>query len=83
MPADSLLDMTRRVAARNVHKITDIGNMPYQLVRPILLKVESPEKLVSPGCFFLPRIAGLLHPATLAACILIVASTNSNSTHHN
>ncbi|KAJ9615193.1 hypothetical protein H2200_001267 [Cladophialophora chaetospira] len=45
MPADSLLDMARRVACRNVHKITDVGDISYKLIRPVLLKVESPEKL--------------------------------------
>ncbi|KIX93119.1 uncharacterized protein Z520_11176 [Fonsecaea multimorphosa CBS 102226] len=45
MPADSLLDMARRACARNVHRITDIGDLDYDLIRPILLKIESPEKL--------------------------------------
>lgn len=27
--------------------LNDIGNMPYSLARPFLLRVESPEKLVS------------------------------------
>ncbi|OAP63998.1 hypothetical protein AYL99_03225 [Fonsecaea erecta] len=45
MPADSLLDMARRACARNVHRITDIGDLDYELIRPILLKIESPEKL--------------------------------------
>ncbi|OCT48632.1 hypothetical protein CLCR_04846 [Cladophialophora carrionii] len=45
MPADSLLDMARRVAGRNVHKITDIGDVSYNIIRPVLLKIESPEQL--------------------------------------
>ncbi|KIW64971.1 hypothetical protein PV04_07265 [Phialophora macrospora] len=45
MPADSLLDMARRVAGRNVHKITDIGDVSYNVIRPVLLKIESPEQL--------------------------------------
>ena len=47
MPADSLLDMARRVASRNVHKIIDLGEISYDLIRPVLLKIEGPEKLVS------------------------------------
>lgn len=27
--------------------LNDIGNVPYSLARPFLLKIESPEKLVS------------------------------------
>jgi elongin-A len=27
--------------------LNDIGNIPYELARPFLLKIESPEKLVS------------------------------------
>jgi hypothetical protein len=27
--------------------LNDIGNVPYALARPFLLKIESPEKLVS------------------------------------
>ncbi|KAH0829376.1 hypothetical protein AYO21_11308 [Fonsecaea monophora] len=45
MPVDSLLDMARRACVRNVHRITDIGDIDYDLIRPILLKIESPEKL--------------------------------------
>ncbi|EXJ56498.1 hypothetical protein A1O7_06842 [Cladophialophora yegresii CBS 114405] len=45
MPADSLLDMARRVAGRNIHKITDIGDVSYNIIRPVLLKIESPEQL--------------------------------------
>jgi hypothetical protein len=62
MPADSLLDMARRVAGRNVHKITDIGDVSYNVIRPVLLKIESPEQLVSrlspipPPCRANPRL---------------------------
>ncbi|OKL60777.1 hypothetical protein UA08_04443 [Talaromyces atroroseus] len=45
MPARSLLAMSTRVAVQNVRSLTDIGNIPYSLARPFLLKVESPKQL--------------------------------------
>lgn len=45
--ADSLVDMARRACTRYSARITDIGDLRYELIRPMLLKVESPEKLVS------------------------------------
>ncbi|EXJ88691.1 hypothetical protein A1O1_05623 [Capronia coronata CBS 617.96] len=45
MPADSLFDMARRACGRYSARITDIGDLDYDLVRPVLLKIESPEKL--------------------------------------
>ena len=46
MPADSLLDMARRAMARYANGITDIGDLPYKLVRTALLKIDRPERLV-------------------------------------
>ncbi|EED21841.1 RNA polymerase II transcription factor SIII (Elongin) subunit A, putative [Talaromyces stipitatus ATCC 10500] len=45
MPARSLLAMSTRVAVQNVRSLTDIGNIPYSLARPFLIKVESPKQL--------------------------------------
>lgn len=45
--ADSLLNMARRATGRYSAGITDIGDIPYELIKPALLKIESPEKLVS------------------------------------
>ncbi|KAL2416465.1 hypothetical protein ABEF95_016139 [Exophiala dermatitidis] len=45
MPADSLLAMARRACGRYSARITDIGDLDYELVRPVLMKIESPEKL--------------------------------------
>ncbi|KAL4874617.1 RNA polymerase II transcription factor SIII subunit A-domain-containing protein [Aspergillus karnatakaensis] len=45
MPAPSLLQLSTATAIRNVKYLNDIGNLPYALARPFLLKVESPEKL--------------------------------------
>ncbi|RAK95188.1 elongin A domain-containing protein [Aspergillus ibericus CBS 121593] len=47
MPPPSLLHLCTATAIRNVKHLNDIGNMPYALARPFLLKVESPEKLRS------------------------------------
>ncbi|KAK5058908.1 hypothetical protein LTR84_011172 [Exophiala bonariae] len=43
--ADSLVDMARRACTRFGARITDIGDLRYELIRPMLLRVESPEKL--------------------------------------
>ncbi|RAH73656.1 elongin A domain-containing protein [Aspergillus aculeatinus CBS 121060] len=45
MPPPSLLQLCTATAIRNVKYLNDIGNIPYALARPFLLKVESPEKL--------------------------------------
>ncbi|KAF9885259.1 hypothetical protein FE257_013057 [Aspergillus nanangensis] len=45
MPAPSLLQLSTATAIRNVKYLNDIGNTPYALARPFLLKIESPEKL--------------------------------------
>lgn len=33
--------------ARYANAITDIGDLPYELVKSALLKIDSPERLVS------------------------------------
>ncbi|KAL2358376.1 RNA polymerase II transcription factor SIII subunit A-domain-containing protein [Cryomyces antarcticus] len=45
MPCSSLLDLSRRACIRNIDGITDVGDLPYHLLRPILLKIENPEQL--------------------------------------
>ncbi|KKK12164.1 hypothetical protein AOCH_002682 [Aspergillus ochraceoroseus] len=45
MPPPSLLQLCTATAIRNVKYLNDIGNLPYALARPFLLKIESPEKL--------------------------------------
>ncbi|KAL2848807.1 RNA polymerase II transcription factor SIII subunit A-domain-containing protein [Aspergillus pseudoustus] len=47
MPAPSLRHLCTTTAIRNVKYLNDIGNIPYDLARPFLLKIESPEKLRS------------------------------------
>lgn len=45
MPADSLKTIAIRACWRNVHTITDVGDIPYEIVRPILRKIKSPAQL--------------------------------------
>ncbi|KAE8138314.1 putative RNA polymerase II transcription factor SIII subunit A [Aspergillus pseudotamarii] len=45
MPPPSLLQLCTATAVKNVKYLNDIGNVPYILARPFLLKIESPEKL--------------------------------------
>ncbi|KAE8383330.1 RNA polymerase II transcription factor SIII subunit A-domain-containing protein [Aspergillus bertholletiae] len=45
MPPPSLLQLCTATAIKNVKYLNDIGNVPYTLARPFLLKIESPEKL--------------------------------------
>ncbi|OJJ58870.1 hypothetical protein ASPSYDRAFT_152066 [Aspergillus sydowii CBS 593.65] len=47
MPAPTLRQLCTATAIRNVKYLNDIGNVPYTLARPFLLKIESPEKLRS------------------------------------
>jgi elongin-A len=43
---ESLLDMSKRATARYANVITDFGDLPYELMRHALLKIEKPEHLV-------------------------------------
>ncbi|KAI9036407.1 RNA polymerase II transcription factor SIII subunit A [Aspergillus affinis] len=45
MPAPSLRQLCTATAIRNVKYLSDIGNIPYNLARPFLVKIESPERL--------------------------------------
>ena len=47
MPADSLLLIAQRAAGRLVQNIDSVGDMPWELVQPIIAKVKNPEQLVS------------------------------------
>lgn len=46
MPADSLVDMCIRACIKRRGILPSVGDLPYDLVRPILAKIESPEQLV-------------------------------------
>lgn len=47
MPAQSLSDLAKQACSKNVKRIFDIGDCRYDLIRSTLLKIESPEQLVS------------------------------------
>ncbi|KAL4807387.1 putative RNA polymerase II transcription factor SIII subunit A,putative [Aspergillus unguis] len=47
MSPPTLRQLCTTTAIRNVKYLNDIGNIPYALARPFLLKIESPEKLRS------------------------------------
>lgn len=46
-PISTLEDLNRVLTIDAYTELNDIGNIPYVLARPFLVKVESPEKLVS------------------------------------
>lgn len=73
--ADSLVDMARRACGRYSARITDIGDLDYDLIRPVLLKIESPEKLVSST----KNISAFEQPLQLTT---LNYSINSNKHHH-
>ena len=45
MPADSLLAISQRAAARGAGRIYSIGDLPYHLAAPVLARVPSPKQL--------------------------------------
>ncbi|KAF2173508.1 hypothetical protein M409DRAFT_15788 [Zasmidium cellare ATCC 36951] len=45
MPATTLFKMAMQAAIRLSAQINDIADMPYELARPILLKIQSPQQL--------------------------------------
>lgn len=44
-PIPSLFDLAKRVCIRHINVIDDVGDLPYSVVKPILARVESPDKL--------------------------------------
>ncbi|KAK6338326.1 hypothetical protein TWF730_002389 [Orbilia blumenaviensis] len=44
-PFPSLFELAKRVCIRNVGLIDDVGELPYYLIRPILLRLENPDRL--------------------------------------
>ncbi|KAL9127570.1 MAG: hypothetical protein Q9217_003587 [Psora testacea] len=45
MPVQPLSHMARRACIKNIRQITDVGDTPYEVVRPVLLRIENPEHL--------------------------------------
>ncbi|KAF2195679.1 hypothetical protein K469DRAFT_699275 [Zopfia rhizophila CBS 207.26] len=57
MPAPSLYDIAKTRILQNIHMLTDIGDLPYTFLRPILLKLQNPAQLaeLETNC---PQIVG-------------------------
>ncbi|KAK3175092.1 hypothetical protein OEA41_002338 [Lepraria neglecta] len=45
MPARSLNKMATQACIKNIGSILDVGEAPYELVRPLLVKLQNPEQL--------------------------------------
>ncbi|KAL8692696.1 MAG: hypothetical protein Q9218_002317 [Villophora microphyllina] len=45
MPAPSLTQLVRRTLIKHITLLTDIGGIPYDIIRPVLLKLENPQQL--------------------------------------
>lgn len=49
MGADTLVHICQRTAGRFQTGLESVSDLPWELVKPIILKVDSPERLVSLG----------------------------------
>ncbi|KAI4216968.1 MAG: hypothetical protein LQ351_000917 [Letrouitia transgressa] len=45
MPVQSLKDLCYRGLCKGIDYLTDIGEIPYQILRPALMKIENPQQL--------------------------------------
>ena len=45
MGVPKLVEVAQRSAVKNIDSITDVGDLPYPLLRPILRKITNPEQL--------------------------------------
>ncbi|KAK0894984.1 hypothetical protein LTR02_012011 [Friedmanniomyces endolithicus] len=45
MPAPTLLSMAIRACTRNISGITDVADMPYNIIHPVLKKIQNPAQL--------------------------------------
>ncbi|KAL9600731.1 MAG: hypothetical protein Q9219_002972 [cf. Caloplaca sp. 3 TL-2023] len=45
MPVPSLAELTRKELIKNISTLTDIGDVPYEVIRPVLMKIDDPEQL--------------------------------------
>ncbi|KAI4151760.1 MAG: hypothetical protein L6R39_001949 [Caloplaca ligustica] len=45
MPAPSLAWLARQTIIKNISMLTDVGDIPYDLLRPVLLKIENAKQL--------------------------------------
>ncbi|KAI9739086.1 MAG: hypothetical protein M1834_007299 [Cirrosporium novae-zelandiae] len=46
MPALPLFDIAKQACIRSIKSITDVGDIPYNIIRPALLRVENPYQLM-------------------------------------
>ncbi|KAF3188251.1 hypothetical protein TWF106_006128 [Orbilia oligospora] len=44
-PIPTLFELAKRVCIRHINVIDDVGDLPYSIVKPILIRVECPDKL--------------------------------------
>ncbi|KAI4118531.1 MAG: hypothetical protein LQ338_007386 [Usnochroma carphineum] len=47
MPAERCTTLCCRTLVKNLPGLTDIGDIAYEVIRPVLLKIENPKQLVS------------------------------------
>ncbi|OCK81513.1 hypothetical protein K432DRAFT_381265 [Lepidopterella palustris CBS 459.81] len=45
MPVPTLFELAKHRIIQNIEMLTDVGDLPYEFLRPILLKVENPTQL--------------------------------------
>ncbi|KAL9034410.1 MAG: hypothetical protein Q9214_007055, partial [Letrouitia sp. 1 TL-2023] len=45
MPVRSLKDVCYRALGKGIDYLTDVGEIPYQMLRPALIKIENPQQL--------------------------------------
>jgi elongin-A len=45
MPVPKLYELVQKTLMKHAASITDVGDLPYEFVRPILKKIETPEQL--------------------------------------
>jgi elongin-A len=65
MPAPSLVAMAQNAAIRNITSITDIADLPYRAVAPILSRIDNPQQLrdVEVACPHIAESSGPLWQA--------------------
>ena len=65
MPAASLTAMAQNAAIRNISSITDIADLPYHVVAPVLSRIDNPQQLrdVEVACPHIAESSGPLWQA--------------------
>jgi elongin-A len=67
MPAPSLMAMAQNAAIRNISSITDVADLPYHAVAPILSRIDNPQQLreVEVSCPHIAESSGPLWQALI------------------